>query len=94
MLAFTTPSAVSTLLDDVEIWRELALTIARAASRLEEEFDRERDDVTFVVIDAFTELRDASRLEEDCERLCELALMVASRASTLEEDDETLKDEV
>jgi hypothetical protein len=65
MLALTTPKAASILLEEVDTCRELVLIAASPASRLEEEFDREREDVMFVAIDALTALREASMLDED-----------------------------
>jgi hypothetical protein len=65
MLALTIPRAASTLLEEVDTCRELVLSAASPASRLDEEFDRERDDVMSVVIDALTALREASMLDED-----------------------------
>ena len=70
------------------------MTVVSALSRDEEEFDKERDDALFVVIDALIELREASILDEDSERLFELPLIVASNASTLEEDEKRLNEDV
>lgn len=70
------------------------LTVVSALSRDEEEFDKERDDVLFVAIDALIELSEASMLDEDSERLFELPLIVASNASTLEEDKKRLNEDV
>jgi len=93
MLVLMAVSAASTLLEDSEICWELALMPAKRASRLEDEFESESDEVVLVVIEVLTELSEASTLDEERERLMELPLTVARAVSTLDDDDERLSEE-
>jgi len=61
---------------------------------LDDEFDRDRDEVLLADIEALTTPSAASTLDEELERLLELVLSAANTASTLEDEELRLSDEV
>lgn len=68
--------------------------MVRAASTLEDEFERLRDEVWLVVILAFTAVRAASTLDDELDIEFELALISVSEASTLEEELDRLREDI
>lgn len=62
--ALTTPSTASTLDDELERLLELVLSVANAASRLDDEELRLRDEACEAAIEAFVALSAASTLLE------------------------------
>ena len=69
-------------------------TVVRAASTLEEELERLREEVWLVDIPVLRVLRAASMLDDDDEMESELVLIAVRAASTLEDELLRLKLEV
>lgn len=70
------------------------LIVTSAASTLDDEFERDREDVLLVEIAVLTAPRAASTLDEELDKLFELVLIAVRSASTLDEENETFTDEV
>jgi hypothetical protein len=60
---------------------------------LDDELDRESDDVLSTARSALTRASGASMLDEELERLFELALIVARTEARLDDDDERLRED-